>query len=352
VTSPPVIQVADLPSDDELRNALDEAVDVCGSRLMNADENAAWQIVHGLLAYGPQLQIIAGGQTVPALDYLLKGGNLRGWLLRPGDKGVEVITEAGSKSGQGHEDQWLGYLSQVGLTLDTPIVVSGKTYTINDLVTQAQWDIFEGMEATWTLMAISTLLPLDAKWTARDGQEWTTERVLGMECKQNLNTSACGGTHRLYAITIAVNRYLGEGKELTGAWKEADTLVQDCMNKVKNFQQPDGALSANYFDRASDTADIENRMRTTGHTLEVLTVGLSDQQIREPWVRLAAWRLCDMFEQTRELPVECGALYHAARGLMLYRYRIFGPRDMAPSSEPATTPAESTAAVEPETQPQ
>ena len=31
-------------------------------------------------------------------------------------------------------------------------------------------------------------------------------------------------------------------------------------------------------------------------------------------------------ERTRELDLECGALYHAAHGLVLYRERVWGER--------------------------
>ena len=107
--------------------------------------------------------------------------------MRKGDHGLEAVVEAGSKTGQGHEDQWLGYLSQCGLSPEQPIVVGGQTYTIHDLITQAQWDIYDGMEATWTLMAFSTYLPLDAEWTAKDGTTWNIERMVEMESAQDLD---------------------------------------------------------------------------------------------------------------------------------------------------------------------
>jgi hypothetical protein len=39
--------------------------------------------------------------------------------------------------------------------------------------------------------------------------------------------------------------------------------------------------------------------------------------------------LLDMLERTQDYPLECGALYHAVRGLDLYRTRRFGPRESA-----------------------
>jgi hypothetical protein len=62
----------------------------------------------------------------------------------------------------------------------------------------------------------------------------------------------------------------------------------------------------------------------TGHTLEFITLAANDQQLREPWVQKAVLHLCGLLSATAELPIECGALYHAAHGLMLYRQRLFG----------------------------
>ena len=81
---------------------------------MNGRDHAAWQVVHGIEAFGRDLPIEHDGQVSSALDYLLAGGVLKGWMVRPGDKGVISIIEAGSKTGQGHPDQWLGYMSQCG----------------------------------------------------------------------------------------------------------------------------------------------------------------------------------------------------------------------------------------------
>ena len=66
---------------------------------MTAKDHAAWQIVHGILAYGRNLPLDVNGKTVSALDYLLDGGQLRGWNFKPGDHGLEAIVEAGSKTG-------------------------------------------------------------------------------------------------------------------------------------------------------------------------------------------------------------------------------------------------------------
>jgi hypothetical protein len=349
VASQPVAVTAMKPTtalgDEELAAKIDEVVDFTESRYMNAKDHAAWQIVHGILAYGYNLKIYVDGELVSALEHLMKGGQLRGWHVKPGDRGLEAIVEPGSKTGQGHEDQWVGYLSQCGLEWDDPIVVGDQTFKFGDLVTQAQWDVYEGMEASWTLMALSAYLPSNSTWTAKDGQEWSIERLIAMESAQDLSTSACGGAHRMGGIAMALNRHLAEGSQLTGGWKLADDKVQECIRKAREFQQPDGTFSTNYWIRASSSPDAGQRLSTTGHTLEFLTLAMTDKQLQEPWVRRAVVELCNLLEQTRDLPVECGGLYHTAHGLELYRLRRFGPREVATANvtpataEPLTTEA-------------
>ncbi|MBX3413213.1 MAG: ADP-ribosylation factor-directed GTPase activating protein isoform b [Pirellulales bacterium] len=323
-TAPLAVQESDLPSDEEIRTHIDQVLAYTGARHLNAQEHAAWQVVHGIVGFGRGLQMYNQGELVSALDYLLAGGTLRGWNLFPGDHGLETLLEQGSKSGQGHPDQWLGYLSLCGLEADQTIVVQGKTFTVNDLVTQAQWDIYDGMEASWTLMGLSTYLPLDAKWTARDGSEWTLDRICEMEAAQNLGESACGGSHRMCALTVAVNRYLAEGGELNGGWLSADQKIRQTVDICRRFQQADGCFSTSYFERPGNSPDLSLRMSTTGHTLEFLTYALNDEELKEPWVTAAVVRLCKIFDQTRDLPMECGGLYHSARALQNYRLRRFG----------------------------
>lgn len=347
----PVTQTP-LPSDEQLRDRVDRAIEFTYTkRHLSTEDQAAWQIVHGALAYGRDFQIYHEGKLVPAIDYLLGGGALRGWVLRKGDHGLEAVLEAGSKTGQGHEDQWLGYLSQCGLPMDEPIKVGDEAYTVRDLVTQAQWDLYDGMEGTWTLMAFTKYLPADAEWTAKDGSKWTIDRLVRMETAQNLADSACGGTHRLYALTKALKRHLDEGGTLEddpqGTWRQADKKIRDAIRAAREYQQPDGSFSTNYFSRAAASPEINTRISTSGHVLEFLMVAVDDDELQKPWITRAVLHLVDCLEKTQNFPLECGALYHAAHGLMLYRERRWGPLEPLapgqPSESVAAQPADAAA---------
>src|SRR6185436_13775731 len=134
-----------LPSDDELKKQLDDALDfTLEKRRLDVKDQAAWQIIHGALAYKRKFLVRADGKDVPAVEYVLNGGQMKGWNLveadvldeKTGRRGVRAIVDGGTFSGQGHYDQWMGYLSDTGLKLDEKVIVEKKEHTIADYVRQ------------------------------------------------------------------------------------------------------------------------------------------------------------------------------------------------------------------------
>ena len=112
--------------------------------------------------------------------------------------------------------------------------------------------------------------------------------------------------------------------QLTGGWAAAAAVIEDCLERAQRFQQADGSFSIHTFDRPGTSADVFARLSATGHVFEVLSLALDDERLAEPWVTRAADRLVNLLEQTADVDVECGALYHAAHGLLLYRQRVCG----------------------------
>lgn len=327
------------PTDDQLRQTLDEMLDfTLRERQLTLTENAAWQILHGVLAYEHALPIHvgAGSPPVSAIAYLQSGGRMEGWELRPGEildptsgrKGLRALVEPGTLTGQGHVDQWLAILAQCGLQPTDSLQLAGVSYTLDDFLQQSMRDIGQNrdQEYSWTLISIVHYRPTDVTWKTPEGDVWNVERIVASEAQQDLGSSACGGTHRLSALAMALQRHQQQGRPVTGGWALAQQVVEQSVATVRGYQNPDGSLSSHYFQRGGQSADLADTIRTTGHTLEFLALALSDEDLRQPWVRKAVVRLCDAFKKTKRLPLECGALYHAARGLRLYRDRIYGER--------------------------
>ena len=301
-------------------------------RELAADRNGAWQVIHGAVAYGDQLPMTVDGKTTLAIDYLFSGKPLSGWEVSTGPilpttnrPGLIARVEAGSYIGQGHTDQWLGYFSQIPLSLDRKVVVDEKILSIEDWARQARWDVPKNLfkEYSWTLIALTNFFPNEQQWQASDGNTWTLEPLVRFEAQQDLSESACGGMHRLMGLAHAV-RYR---KRLKGTfdegWAMAKKVVDASVDSARKFQNSDGSFSTNYSSRPGNSSDISLCISATGHTFEFLSYALNDSELEQPWMERAATRLCAMLKATEDIDLECGGAYHALAGLKLYHRRRF-----------------------------
>jgi hypothetical protein len=339
--------------DDELLRQIDEALEYTYNRRRlsvgsSMNDQAAWQIVHGALAFKREFLVSDQGRDVSAVEYILSGGKMKGLDLRRGDLLDEATKRYGiatviaeDKMGQGHADQWLGYLSDCRLPLDEPILVEGEKHTIADYIDQAKLDVHKNLtqEYSWTLMALTAYYPTDYTWKAGDGSEWTIARLVDIELGHNLEASACGGTHRMTGLTMAFNRHVAAGKPVTGTWKKLEERIRECIEKAKQYQNADGSLSSNYFARPGKSADLAVCMGSAGHVMEFLATAMDKDELKQPWVQRATLDVCKLFRKTKPVDVECGALFHAAHGLVLYREKVFGPRTFAQDTPAAITAA-------------
>ena len=319
----PQVSSVEARVDDAIHNVLHE-------RQLSESVHAAWQVVHGILAYGESFPIETSQGEKSALKFLLEGGQLNGWHFAPGHRlhngrtGLRSVMEPGTYTGQGHADQWLAVLSQAGLRLDQPISVQGKTYQMEDFLGQVQHDVPYNTEEewSWTLIALTRYLPTSATWTAGDGDTWSIERLVEKELDQAIETSACGGTHRLIGLSMALTKRKEEAEKIDSLWRQVEYLLRDAANVAQQYQNGDGSFSTNYFQRPGVSADTANLLATTGHTLEFLALTLSPEELRQPWVVKSVDRLCELLRDAQEMPLECGALYHAVHGLVVYRDRV------------------------------
>lgn len=92
--------------------------------------------------------------------------------------------------------------------------------------------------------------------------------------------SACGGTDRLIGMSMALNQHLAQRGEVFGSWQRADKKITKAIELAKKYQNPNSSLSAEYFQRPSSSHDLATNLTTIGHSLEFLTIVLSDAQRR------------------------------------------------------------------------
>lgn len=302
------------------------------NRALSGDRNGTWQVVHGAIAYGDDLTLEVDGVPVPAVAYLLDGGSLQGWELKAGPilpstgkPGILASVESGSFIGQGHSDQWLGYFSQIPLSLERPVKVDGQMFSLLDWARQAQYDVPKNpyLEYSWTLIALTNFFPNEKTWTASDGKTWTLEPLVRFEAQQDLDDSACGGMHRLMGLAHAVRYRHRLGEPMDQGWGLAKNVVESAIQSAREYQSSDGSFSTNYTSRPGTSADLSNSISATGHTLEFLAYALSEAELAKPWMEKAVVRLCAMLKAGEKLDLECGGTYHALAGLKLYAKRRY-----------------------------
>ncbi len=300
-------------------------------RSLSTETQGAWQIFHGLLAYGSDFVVQTRDGTQGALDYLLDGGMINGFEANPGDsygdpprRGMRVEMDPSTKVGQGHRDQWLAIVSQCGLPLETEVRVDERTFQLRDWLWQAEYDLPRNLELefSWTLIPLTIYHDTDYRWIARDGMEYSVEDLVDSELRQSLPASVCGGTHRLIGLAMSLKKRRAEGRSVTGVWKQAEELINESIDLARRNQNPDGSFSVAYLHRPGWTRDLGETLGTTGHVLEFLAFAASDQTLSEPWVERSVRRLCQVLEQCEGTDLECGVLYHALHGLSEYRQRI------------------------------
>lgn len=347
VPNPPAETPATVVGNPErMKTLLDDVLQESCDRLLDADVQSAWQILHAALAFKDDLKIVRNGKPVLFLPDMFAGGKYKGWTFEPGivlDKetgrrGLRSIRQPGEKIGEGHVDQWLGYLSGCNIALDQTIVVDDVSYTFADYLAQIEHDVSRNdtQEYTWTLMVMANYRPSDYTWKAADGGDWTVDRLIDIELQWDLPRSSCGGSHRMTALSQIYQRRQADGLPLTGTWGKLKEKIDDCVAFARQRQNPDGTFSTHYWDveRAGISRDLKKRIETTGHTFEFLAVALDEKALAEPWMEQAAEACCRDIAALRHSDIECGALYHAASGLRIYRERRFGPWKSRGSATP------------------
>jgi hypothetical protein len=309
-----------------LRNRVEAAVrDVRARTLLTG--NAFWTIFHGILGLGPDVELTNGatGAKVNALEYIRKGGALRGLAFQPTANGVEVLTLRDTE-GQGHQDQFIAEMAQWGMDAKATFKVQGREYSFLDFVKNAQLRArtTTDQELSWTIVVVAQYLGTDAAWANINGEELTLEDLIRYEVKAPVVGAACGGTHRLFGLSWAYHLHLGRGGKTEGVWKDVVARTDEYIKKAKRLQGSDGAFSTSWFEARANEPDKNLRLNTSGHTLEWLALALPDKDLKAEWVQAAASAVSQMILEMGDAPIDSGSMYHAVHGLQIYHARMFG----------------------------
>jgi hypothetical protein len=287
--------------------------------------NSFWTVFHGILGLGPSamLRDPTSHERVNALDYICRGGEIRGLQFIPDGIGLEVRTGP-QYVGQGHQDQFIAEMAQWGLPADRKFIVQGKDYTFMDFVrhSAARTRINGEQELSWSVLIVGQYLGVDAEWTNAHGDRLSLEDLVRAEVAAPVEQGACGGTHSLFGLTWVYHLHLARGGRTTGVWQEVDNKLHHYQSLARQYQNSDGYFSTNFFKGPGKSTEIDLRINTTGHILEWLALWLPDSELKATWIEDAANSLAILLLQSGSVPLDSGGLYHAIHGLRIYLARL------------------------------
>ena len=316
-----------VPLSDALTQRIDAAIEQVQRREIHTS-HGFWTVFHGLLGVGSKLELVdpTTGNRVYALDHISGGGNLRGMRFIPTPAGLDVQIGP-TFVGQGHADQFVAEMIQVGVAANHPFLVDGRQYALLDFIrhTQSRARVTEDQELSWAIVAIGQCLGTDVQWTNRFGETLRFEDLVRYELEQDVEGAACGGTHRLFGLHWVYQLHMNSGGTATGVWHEVSEKMNDYQDRARELQNPDGSFSTDFFRGPGSVDDRRQRINSTGHIFEWLAQSLPDEQLQADWVREAANALSLMILDIQSVPMEGGTLYHATHGLRLYRERCVRP---------------------------
>lgn len=312
-------------SSDPLHKLVWDTREVTRRRLLSAQDHTPWQIMHGLLGLRQDLLLSHNGQVINALEWIQTGPSFQkeSWFQKT-DHGGCAHPYSQPYWFEGHINQFLAMLASCNLPLDATFGTPAGPITMQDMLKNAQMTVNSREEITWTLWALCTYLPPEARWVNASGEEWSIEKLVQLETAKPVGgpTSPCGGTHGLFALARARNVYLRSGKPLRGIWFAADQKVKKYIEIAKVYRNSDGSLSSGFFKTREYKQDFDKRMASQGHLLEFLMMSVSQEELKSDWVRRAINTTCSDLNANQNQYVSCSPLFHAANALSIYLDRV------------------------------
>jgi hypothetical protein len=321
--APPEPPAAPLPPElVELRGKIRECLAWYYFRPENVATRSPWGVMHAMIAYGVDTQVISNNQRVNAIGYLCYNGTCNGQRLFYTQNG-QIQTQIGPGV-QGHAGQFLAMLAQSRVKKDFPMQIDGYQFTVADLIEHEKLTCRPRTELTFKLIALTHYLKSDEKWRSNDGQEWDIPRLIKEELAQPINGAACGGTHRLTGFSYAVRKREQRGEPIEGQWKRAKTYIEDFHDYTFKLQNDDGSFSTEWFVMRADSPDPARRLQTTGHIVEWLAYSLAKDELTDPRMVKSVEYLTDLLLERKYDRWSIGPLGHGLHALAIYDERVFG----------------------------
>ncbi len=304
---------------------LQQRINMCLAHYWTHPENLAkrspWAVMHTILPYGVETEIVAGNRRVNAIGWMCYNGVCKTQrMFQPTERGFRTNVGPGV---QGHEGQFLAILAQSGVPRDFPIVIGKTRYTVSDLIRYEMNTCREKSELTFKLIGLSHYLAPRHTWRDDQGGSWNLEKLVKEELEQPVVGAACGGTHRLMGLSYALMMRRRYDEPVVNQWARADIYLQDFVQYAFSLQNRDGSFSTEWFEGRAEKPDMERKVQTSGHILEWLVFTLPQEDLDDPRVVKAAEFLLSQVYDHRDHDWPIGPRGHALRALSLYDQRVF-----------------------------
>jgi hypothetical protein len=303
-------------------------------RPLSSVDRSPWEVMHMMLSYEVHSRILQPDrQPITAVGWLCFNQPCENrsllYLNEDGDMRVKV-----GPALQGHHGQLLALLAQARVRSDYPMKVEGRDFTVADLIEVEKATCYPRTELTFKLIGLQRYLDVNARWVNDQGMQWDFPTLVREELRQPVRSAACGGTHRLSGLALAVKKRRSSGLPVDGVYAEAEKHVANYQNYAYSLQNPDGSFSTSWFKGPGKEPDIDRRLKTTGHTLEWLLYAGSQQQLTHYRTVRAVNYLSNIMWANRTRDWEAGPLGHAIHALVLYDRMAFSKYDGVEQSAP------------------
>ncbi|MDA1229505.1 MAG: hypothetical protein O2856_01900 [Planctomycetota bacterium] len=317
----PAITVAEIPE------FVRESRESVRKRILSAGQHTPWQLMQGLNGLRHDLLVNHDGKTINGLEWIQTGPMFEDepWFQKTAHGG-QAHPYTKPFAFQGHINQFAAILATCDVAADAEFGTPDGPITMADMVKHAQMTANETEEVCWTLQLLCKYLPPDSEWVNAKGEKWSIARLVKTTMlKATASGAPNGGTYGLFALAIARDEYWRTGKPLDGVWLDADKMIQQHIQLVRDQQNPNGTLSSNYFRSGEEKKDFDKRIASSGALLEFLLMAVSDEQLKEDWVRQAVAATVKDLDDNRKSFVSCSPLFKATNAFSIFLERAAAP---------------------------
>ena len=334
------------PEMEALRDRVRQTISNYKRPLLNSNDNTAANILQACMAFGCDAEIRQGGgngSAVNGFTYLCWNYPCNGYNLLTISQG-HIAARLGYGV-QSNPSEFLAIMALARVPNNYPIRVGETVRTVADLVESEKLSCRADRDLSYKIIGLSRYLPAGATWKNDIGEEWSVSRLLKEELNNAQKPSPCGGTHRLLAISYAVDRQIKQNLPLEGQFIRAKKYVVQYQDYALALQNPDGSWHPEFFKYRGSGGSVVDQINSTGHIMAWLASSLPDDKLQDARVVSSVNLLTELLSNRRLNNLastsdrDITARMQALHALSVYDQRVFAPYDSAIENTEGPAPA-------------